>query len=135
VEVFEMKKDTQINLRVRREQLNKIKELGFKNIDCWEIGYERICESERAELEKMVKKYYDLYIHVNTRLENFGKKSDSENAELDRLLIWYRKADRSLTEPTGADLDALRYQLKKKEIHTFTVDQVLEYWRSKQEGK
>jgi hypothetical protein len=130
MEVFKMRKDTPINLRVRREQLNKIHELGYKNIDCWELGFERICENERSELEKLVKKYHDLYTHVNTRLENFGKKLDSENAELDRLLIWFRKADRSITHPTGGDIDALRHQLKKREIHSYTVEQVLEYWRN-----
>lgn len=44
-----MNKDTQISIRVRSNQLKKIKELGFKYIDCWELGYERILENKTWE--------------------------------------------------------------------------------------
>lgn len=125
-----MGKDRPLTLRVRREQLDKIRELGFKYIDCWELGYERICETERAELEKLVKKYHDLYIHVNTRLENFGNLLENETKELDHLLIWYNKRpNASIDNPAQLDLDTLKLQMKKREIHSFTVDQVLDYWR------
>jgi len=123
-----MKKDTQISLRVRSKELEKITELGFKYSDCWQLGYERILENERSELEKLSQKYYNLYIHVNTKLENFGKKLDNEYAELDRILKWYNKQNRSITKPTDADIQALKLQLSKREIHSFTVEQVLEYW-------
>ena len=124
-----MGKDRPLNLRVRREQLDKIKELGFSYIDCWELGYERILENERSELEKLAKKYHDLYLHVNTRLEQFGTKMQSENPELDRLYDWYSKRGSSITSPTEGDIDAVRFQLKRREIHSFTIDQVFEYWR------
>lgn len=124
-----MRKDKQINLRVRREQLQKIKELGFRYSDCWELGFERICENERSELEKMREKYHNLYIHVNTKLKNFGKKLDKEHSEIERLYNWYKKQNRSISNPSDQDRQALLFQMKKRDIHTFTVDQVFDYWK------
>lgn len=131
MEVFELNKDTVLNLRVRKDQLKKIKELGFKYIDCWEFGFERICENERPELEKLDKKYHDLYIHVHTKLENFGKKLDSEYKELDRLLDWYNKRGTSIDNPTEQDIQTVKYQIRKRNIESFNVDQIFDYWRSK----
>lgn len=126
-----MNKDKQITLRVRSAQLKKIKELGFKQSDVWEFGFERILENERSELEKLRDKYYNLYIHVNTKIENFGKKLESEKAELDRLLDWYKKRGTSIDEPSAIDFDTVKFQLKKRDIHSFTVEQVFDYWRNK----
>ena len=129
MEVFILKKDHTISLRVRREQLEKIKDLGFKYSDVWEFGYERICEMERSELEKIVQKYHNLYIHAYTKLKNFGKRLESEHRELDRLLKWYTKQHRSIDNPSNQDIDTLKFQMKKRDIHSFTVGQVLEYFQ------
>jgi len=127
-----MRKDWTINLRVRREQVEKIKELGFKTSDCWELGYERICENERSELEKLDKKYHNLYIHVHTKLLSFGKRQLSENKELDDLLVWYNRRGTGIHNPTGLDVDTVKFQLVKRKIKSFTVEQVFDYWRSKE---
>ena len=127
-----MKKDAQLNLRVRRKQLEKIKELGFKYSDCWDIGYERILENEYESLVKLREKYHKMYIHVNTKIENYGKKSESEKAELGRLKVWYLKQNRSIENPTQLDINTLTFQLKKRDISTFTVEQVFEQWRSEE---
>jgi len=126
---FRLIKDSVLNLRVRREQLNKIKELGFKFIDCWELGFERILENERSELEKLDKKYYDLYTHVHTILENYGKKSDAETKKLDDLFNWYVKQDRSIDDPSEKDIQTLQLQVKKRNIHTFTIEKILSYFK------
>ena len=124
-----MNKDKLISLRVRSEQVEKIKELGFKYSDCWEFGFERICETELEKLTEMDKKYHNLYIHVHTKLENFGKKLDGEHKELERLLKWYKKRGTSIDNPTDVDIQTVKYQIKKRDIHSFTVEQVFDYWR------
>ena len=126
-----MVKDKNLHIRVRSEQLKKLDDLGYNYCDCWELGYERILENEREELVKLEKKYYDLYTHVHTKLENFGKKLESEHEELKRLLKWYKKqAHRSIDNPSDEDIQTVTYQMKKRDIHSFTVEQVFEYWRS-----
>ena len=76
-----------------------------------------------------------MYIHVNTKIENYGKKSESEKAELDRLKVWYLKQNRSIENPTQLDINTLTFQLKKRDISTFTVEQVFEQWRSEEDDK
>lgn len=125
-----MRKDRPLTLRVRSEQLKKIKDLGFKYIDCWELGFERILENELEELRKLRTKYYNLYVHINTKIKNFGTKQDSEIKELDRLKDWYLKQNRSLDNPSAQDFDTLKFQMSKKKIETFTPEQVIDYWRN-----
>jgi hypothetical protein len=124
-----MTKNTTISLRVCGEQLQKIRELNLNYVDCWELGYERICENERSELEKLDKKYHDLYIHYHTKLETFGRQPDTINKELDRLLEWYNKGNRNINNPSNTDLETLKLQMKKRGIRSFNVDQVIDYFR------
>ena len=110
--------------------MEKIKDLGFRYSDVWELGYERICENERELLEKLEQKYHNLYIHVHTKLENFGKKLESERDELERLYEWYIK-HHSVDNPEQRSIDTLKFQMKKRDIHSFTIDQVYTYFKNK----
>lgn len=122
-------KDYTISIRVRSTELQKVKDLGFNYSDVWQLGFERILENERAELVKLDEKYYKMYIRVHTKLENFGKKSDSEFAELDELMKWYLKQNRSIDDPTELDINALKFQMRKRDFHSFTVEQTLDYFK------
>jgi hypothetical protein len=129
-----LKKDSTISLRVRSNELKKIKDLGFNYADVWQLGYERILENELSELKKLEQKYHNLYIHVHTKIENFGKKLESEQAELDRLFDWYIK-NHSIENPAQRSIEALRFQMKKRDIYSHTVEQVLDYFKEKNGGR
>ena len=124
-----IKKDYTISIRVRSNELQKVKDLGFNYSDVWQLGFERILENEREELVKLDEKYHKMYIRVHTKLENFGNKLDSEYAELDDLLKWYLKQNRSITDPSERDINALKFQMRKRDFHSFTYEQVLDYFK------
>ena len=127
--VLFLEKNKVVNIRIRSKQYEKIKDLGFTFADCFQLGYERICENEREELEKLDQKYYNMYIRVHTKLENFGKKLDNEQKEIQRLYEWFTKQDRDINDPNNQDIQALKLQMEKRKIHSFNVEQVIERFK------
>ena len=73
-----MRKDTGIYIKVSSQQKEKLKNLGIGFTECFEIGYEKIMENERSELENLVKKHHEKYIQVYTKLQNFDKKNEQK---------------------------------------------------------
>lgn len=73
-----MKSFVGVYIKISPQQKEKLKDLDIGITECFEIGYEKIMENERSELEKLVKKYHEKYILVYTKLENFDKKNDQK---------------------------------------------------------
>lgn len=129
-----MSKDKIVNVRIGREQYEKIKELGYTFADCFEKGYEELLQNEKEKLAELDKKYYDLYIHVHTKLENFDKIKATKNIELEEMREVYFKATES--HPHGRPLDKLEVgdiswikgRIKKAKLREVsTVDQFINY--------
>jgi len=128
-----MSKDKTICLRVSTQQKKKLKELGIKYSDCWELGFNQILESYKDELEKKVQNVYTMYIQLKAKLEDCGKRLESEQSKLDQLWVWYKMRGANL-QPDDIERETIQFQMRKHHIMSFTLDQVLDYWRNKKDG-
>lgn len=82
-----MDKSELIAIRITPQQKEKLKDLKVSYAECFKIGYEKTMENYRQELEKLDKKYYDLYIHVHTKLETFDqKKTEIEQNKTEKVV-------------------------------------------------
>lgn len=97
--------------------------------------YYKILKSK--ELPDMLKELQEARKHVLQLEENVtllksecDTKLHKRNTELDELLVWYEKQNRSIIDPSDADVQALKFQLKKRKLD-FTEEQVYEQWRKK----
>ena len=116
-------------MKIRREQYKKLKEYDIKLIDCWELGFIKTMENYGEELEKRKEKVYTEYILLEQQLKAYGKKLDTEQKEIERLLEWYKKRGTSIDDPSTTDLETVRFQMRKRNIISFTVEQVFKYWQ------
>ena len=116
-------------MRIRSGQYEKCKKNDWKLIDCFELGFQKKEENELSDLDKRIDSAYAKYIQLKKKREVFGTKQDSELKKLDILKKWFLKQNRSIDNPTSKDINALKFQMEKRKIETYTVEQVFDYWR------
>ena len=81
--------------------------------ECFERGYEEIIGNEKEILKDLVKKRYEMYIHVHTKLENFDEIKKENNIELDKICKQYIESGRDIKNPDKRDISWIESRIKK----------------------
>ncbi len=129
-----------ISLWIESQQKETCKELGIKYPEIWNAGYDVKIPKTKQELKESAQKHKELYIQFEQMYIRLDADEKKNYEKLDKLLEWYKTIDlghglrRSISNPNIDDSKIVQYQLKKRKISGFTVDQVFEYWKNREDS-
>jgi hypothetical protein len=123
---------TSVRIKPKIKEYFQIRKINFRD-----IIEEKYKELRVNELPELLEERKQLIIRLEEieklipKLENDAK--DNIDIIDGELFQWY-KSQRSIDDPTPQDLDALKYQLEKKQIDDWTPKKVIEHWKNKGGG-
>jgi len=126
-----MPKNKTISIRISREQHKMIHDSMHTFYEVFNIGYDKIIENSPEKMKKSAVFHHKMYGQCIDKIAKINENVNTMYRQFDDILIWYKKQNRSIDNPTQADIDALELQLKNRKIYNFTHEKVFEYWKNK----
>lgn len=128
-----------VQVRISVEDHDFIKKMGSNFSDIWQIGFEKWSSEYPDFLQKKIQEYQKLSIQCNDKIKKCNDNVLTKTAKLDEIYDWYTKTEfeygihRSLENPTNDDKKDLEKKLNDKQVKGFTIEQVFDYFKRKQQ--